>query len=64
MHQHSTHVPKTSLRMYLSSTVGVFLAADSAAGGGPVPAGFDPDPGNPFLPKSGIVVNAAQGVAL
>ena len=40
--------------MYLSSTVGAFLAVGSTAGGGPVPAGFDPDDAGFFLPKSGM----------
>lgn len=47
-------MPRTSLRMYLSSTVGAFLAVGSTAGGGPVPAGFDPDDAGFFLPKSGM----------
>ena len=52
-------MPRTSLRMYLSSTVGVFLAADSAAGGRPVPAGFEPDVAGFFLPKSGMSAETA-----
>jgi hypothetical protein len=41
--------------MYLSSTVGVFLAAGSGvAAVGVGPAGFDPDDAGFFLPKSGM----------
>ena len=58
-----TYVPKTSLRIYLSSTVGVFLSEAGEAAEAdprsffwlPVPAA---DPGAAFaglfLPKSGI----------
>ena len=61
-----THVPRTSLRMYLSSTVGAFLAVDSTAGdgGGPVPAGLEPDDAGFFLPKSGMSAAGNSRLAL
>ena len=51
--------------MYLSSTVGVFLAAGSGVAAGVGPAGFDPDDAGFFLPKSGMsTVQSTAATAL